>query len=203
MRKLFALVGLGFLLTACPNKPDGNLTGVLDRPVYVPEVPIGMAYVPTGGFQQGENDGDVPFLHQTRARSVSVQAFYIDETEISNNEYRQFVHWVRDSIAKELLVANLYRAADPSLFESQSLQNEETWSQPGQASSSTIWANLIGLHIIVRTGYGATNGCVLLRAATCKATPMVSKVNGASVPLGFLPVWPTCRIVVSIDSNFQ
>jgi formylglycine-generating enzyme required for sulfatase activity len=137
MRKLFALVGLGFLLTACPNKPDGNLTGVLDRPVYVPEVPIGMAYVPSGGFQQGENDGDVPFLHQTRARSVSVQAFYIDETEISNNEYRQFVHWVRDSIAKELLIANLYRhesITDRSIFDPQSLRNEETWSQPGDSS---------------------------------------------------------------------
>jgi len=105
MRKLFALVGLGFLLTACP-KPDGNLTGVLNRPVYVPELPMGMAYIPAGGFNQGENDQDVAFLHQTRSRSVSVQAFYMDETEISNNEYRQFVHWVRDSLAKELLLRN-------------------------------------------------------------------------------------------------
>ncbi|MBI3519713.1 MAG: SUMF1/EgtB/PvdO family nonheme iron enzyme, partial [Bacteroidetes bacterium] len=34
---------------------------------------------------------------------VSVQAFYIDDSEISNNEYRQFVYWVRDSIARKLL----------------------------------------------------------------------------------------------------
>ncbi len=27
----------------------------------------------------------------------------MDETEITNNEYRQFVHWVRDSIARDLL----------------------------------------------------------------------------------------------------
>ena len=28
---------------------------------------------------------------------------YIDQTEISNNEYRQFVYWVRDSIARRIL----------------------------------------------------------------------------------------------------
>ena len=54
----------------------------------------------------GENDQDVPFMHQTRAKTVSVQAFYIDNTEISNNEYRQFVHWVRDSIAREIVYVN-------------------------------------------------------------------------------------------------
>jgi gliding motility-associated lipoprotein GldK len=36
-------------------------------------------------------------------RTISVPAFYMDATEISNNEYRQFVHWVRDSIAREKL----------------------------------------------------------------------------------------------------
>ena len=35
---------------------------------------------------------------------VSVAAFYMDQTEITNNEYRQFVDWVRDSIALEKLV---------------------------------------------------------------------------------------------------
>jgi hypothetical protein len=29
--------------------------------------------------------------------------YYIDDSEISNNEYRQFVYWVRDSIARKLL----------------------------------------------------------------------------------------------------
>ena len=31
-------------------------------------------------------------------RTVTVRAFYMDETEITNSEYRQFVNWVRDSI---------------------------------------------------------------------------------------------------------
>lgn len=32
----------------------------------------------------------------------------MDQTEISNNEYRQFVHWVRDSIAREKLYRRSY-----------------------------------------------------------------------------------------------
>ena len=48
----------------------------------------------------GTGDQDVPYAHVTQHKTVSVAAFYIDETEITNNEYRQFVTWVRDSIAR-------------------------------------------------------------------------------------------------------
>jgi len=139
MRNLFVLVMLGFLLTGCPG-PDGNLIGVQDRPVYIPEVPLGMTYIPAGGFQMGENDIDVPFLHQTRARAVSVQAFYMDATEISNNEYRQFVHWVKDSIAKELLLANIFRDAnfyDPT--KSKIDMAVDTFWQKGNGGEMANW----------------------------------------------------------------
>jgi formylglycine-generating enzyme len=106
MKKLF-LVGLvGVLLAAC-NTRSGHLTGVLGRPIYQPEIPLGMVYIPSGSYNMGENDEDMPFLHQTRAKTVSVQAFYMDQTEIINNEYRQFVFWVRDSIAREKIYSGL------------------------------------------------------------------------------------------------
>lgn len=106
MKKLF-LVGLvGVLLAAC-NTRSGHLTGVMGRPIYQPEIPLGMVYIPSGSYNMGENDEDMPFLHQTRAKTVSVQAFYMDQTEIINNEYRQFVFWVRDSIAREKIYSGL------------------------------------------------------------------------------------------------
>jgi formylglycine-generating enzyme required for sulfatase activity len=43
-------------------------------------------------------------VDDARAKVVTISAFYMDQTEISNNEYRQFVEWVRDSIALERLV---------------------------------------------------------------------------------------------------
>jgi formylglycine-generating enzyme len=36
-------------------------------------------------------------------KTVSQEAFWMDDTEITNNEYRQFVNWVRDSIARRML----------------------------------------------------------------------------------------------------
>ena len=102
MKKLLLFGFIGTMLASCIEQ-TGELTGVAGRQIYQPEVPLGMVYVRSGGFQMGETDHDVPFLFQTRPRPVSVQAFYMDNTEISNNEYRQFVNWVRDSIAREIL----------------------------------------------------------------------------------------------------
>jgi sulfatase modifying factor 1 len=106
MKKLLLIGLIGAFLAACSTR-SGHLTGVMGRRVYQPEIPLGMVYIPSGSYNMGENDQDVPFLHQTRAKTVSVQAFYIDQTEITNNEYRQFVDWVRDSIARELVYTGI------------------------------------------------------------------------------------------------
>lgn len=106
MKKLLLVGLIGFVLAACSTR-SGHLTGVLGRTVYQPEIPLGMVYIPAGSYNMGENDQDVPFLHQTRSKTVSVQAFYMDQTEITNNEYRQFVNWVRDSIAREKIYVGL------------------------------------------------------------------------------------------------
>ena len=46
-------------------------------------------------------------------KTVSVKAFYMDETEITNSEYRQFVNWVRDSVVRtELAVAAYYKIGE-------------------------------------------------------------------------------------------
>ena len=67
----------------------------------------------------GPSDQDVPFANVTTNKSVSIGAFYMDETEITNNEYRQFVNWVRDSIIRVALIEN----ADPDEY---GIINEET-----------------------------------------------------------------------------
>jgi len=100
MKNLLLVTILSIVLASCSSR-TGELTGALGRPVYHPQIPLGMVYIPAGSYQMGENDGDMPFLHQTAAKTVSVQAFYMDQTEIANNEYRQFVEWVRDSIARD------------------------------------------------------------------------------------------------------
>lgn len=56
-----------------------------------------------GSFTIGATGEDITHAFNNEPKTISVQAFYMDETEITNNEYRQFVYWVRDSIARRLL----------------------------------------------------------------------------------------------------
>jgi len=51
----------------------------------------------------GPSDQDINYSLTTQAKTVTVPAMYMDNTEITNNEYRQFVYWVRDSLAHRLL----------------------------------------------------------------------------------------------------
>jgi sulfatase modifying factor 1 len=90
-------------LTSCGNYGRGQLTGVQGREEWYMDDPYGMLYIPMGSYNMGPSDQDVPYAVTSKAKTVSVQAFYMDETEITNNEYRQFVHWVRDSIAHLLI----------------------------------------------------------------------------------------------------
>jgi len=103
MKKLLVFLAGIALLSSCSNKGNGQLIGVQDRMVWSDFDPYGMLYIPMGSYQMGPSDQDVPYSQTTQSKTVSVQAFYIDETEITNNEYRQFVNWVRDSIARRTL----------------------------------------------------------------------------------------------------
>jgi formylglycine-generating enzyme required for sulfatase activity len=54
----------------------------------------------------GPSDQDVPYALNSRSKTVTLPAFYIDQHEISNNEYRQFVYYVRDSLMRDALAQN-------------------------------------------------------------------------------------------------
>jgi len=62
-----------------------------------------MAFIPAGSFMMGPSDQDALFSMNSLAKSVTVDAFWMDQTEITNNKYRQFVYWVRDSIFRTKL----------------------------------------------------------------------------------------------------
>ncbi|HSV77435.1 MAG TPA: SUMF1/EgtB/PvdO family nonheme iron enzyme [Bacteroidales bacterium] len=102
---IFLSVMAVVLFSACQRSGQGHLTGVLDRPDGFYGDPPGMVFVPMGSFTMGPSDQDVAYAHNAFARTISIPAFYMDETEITNNQYRQFVFWVRDSIARTMLAA--------------------------------------------------------------------------------------------------
>ena len=106
MKKILLLSSIIALLSACGGSGNGELIGVQVRPIWNPTDPYGMVFIPQGSFIMGPSDQDVPFANVSQSKRVSVGAFYMDETEITNNEYRQFTNWVRDSIAHTILGEN-------------------------------------------------------------------------------------------------
>jgi len=101
MKKIFILIVTGLLLIGCGNK-RGELVGVKQKK-WFPEKPFGMTLVEGGAYIMGKADDDMAQLQNAEAKTVTVRSFYMDETEITNSEYRQFVYWVRDSIALQML----------------------------------------------------------------------------------------------------
>ena len=104
MKKLLVLVILLAAITGCSQYNQGELTGVQGRKGWFESQPYGMAFVPIGSFNMGPSDQDVAWAMTSYSKTVSVDAFWMDETEITNNEYKQFVYWVRDSIAMRMLI---------------------------------------------------------------------------------------------------
>jgi len=86
-----------------PN--DGQLHGVAPSTRWSLPKPPGMVYVPPGTFHMGSSDEDLSYAYTARNKQVSISGFWMDATEITNNEYRQFTNWVRDSIAAKLMGA--------------------------------------------------------------------------------------------------
>ncbi len=101
---LLCAVAVTVVLSSCGSSGDsGHLEGVSDRPGWNDVNPYGMVYVPSGVLHVGQSDQDIFASHLQHPRTISIQGFFMDETEITNNEYRQFVYYVRDSIAHTYL----------------------------------------------------------------------------------------------------
>ena len=99
IKKFILLTALLAILVSCGSKDRGELVGVQGKKWH-PEKPFGMELIPGGAYIMGKADDDLAGIHDAPAKTVTVRAFYMDATEITNSEYRQFVNWVRDSIVR-------------------------------------------------------------------------------------------------------
>ena len=104
MKKLLVLSFVILIFVSCGDTNQGELVGVRkkSKQFYHPD-PYGMKFVPQGSYTMGVGGQDIASSQITQPKTISVSSFFMDETEITNNEYRQFVNWVRDSIARKIL----------------------------------------------------------------------------------------------------
>ena len=85
----------------------GEVTGVSGGRGFSEPTPYGMTLVKRGYLKMGLESQDSLWGVQTPVKDISVDGFWMDETEVTNAKYKQFVNWVRDSILRE-------RLADPA-----------------------------------------------------------------------------------------
>lgn len=120
MKRYISFLGLAAILSGCASSGSSNggeLIGVGGMAWGEP-TPYGMVLVKRGSFEMGHNESDSLWGTRPNARSISVDAFWMDDTEITNSEYKQFVYWVRDSIIRE-------RLADPAYGGNETFKIEE------------------------------------------------------------------------------
>ena len=117
------LVVTGIVFTACMGTKSNamangsELVGV--RGASAGETaPFGMVAVNRGSLKIGLEENDTLWGSAFPRRDISVDGFWMDQHEVSNAKYRQFVFWVRDSIIRE-------RLADPAYGGDETYKIEE------------------------------------------------------------------------------
>lgn len=115
MKKLIIILSVlatGMTLASCMGAGNramqngGEVTGTRGAAVMEP-TPYGMVEVKRGFLKVGLSQQDTLWGTGSQTKDISVDGFWMDQTEVTNSMYRQFVEWVRDSIVRE-------RLADPS-----------------------------------------------------------------------------------------
>ncbi|MCQ2256984.1 MAG: SUMF1/EgtB/PvdO family nonheme iron enzyme [Bacteroidaceae bacterium] len=96
------LVASCFSANGGANATGGEVTGVSGASMSEP-APYGMVLVKRGSLKMGSEKTDSLWGKDIPTRDISVDAFWMDEREVTNAMYRQFVYWVRDSILRERL----------------------------------------------------------------------------------------------------
>lgn len=148
MRKIYLLnffIVLA-LFSSCGKGGQGELVGVYNRKFKNNRVPLGMVYIPPGRTLIGMSDEDINNSQSSPSQMTSFSAFFMDQTEITNAEYRQFVNWVRDSVAISSLgptgAANYYKPAPANAGVGASTERNIDWRKVG--NGSTLWSTRNG-----------------------------------------------------------
>ena len=118
----FYLFSFLFLMVSCFGGKEttangGELTGASGKAFSEP-TPYGMTLIKRGHLKMGIDKQDTLWGKQTPVKDISIEGFWMDEHEVTNSMYRQFVNYVRDSILRE-------RLADPAYGGDESYKIEE------------------------------------------------------------------------------
>jgi sulfatase modifying factor 1 len=91
------------LLTACSKnksettgwKYNNSKWGGFERAKFTEqETGPGLVFIEGGSFIMGQHEQDLTYDHNNVKRTISVPSFYMDETEVSNFHYLEYLYWL-------------------------------------------------------------------------------------------------------------
>ncbi|HIW86693.1 MAG TPA: SUMF1/EgtB/PvdO family nonheme iron enzyme [Candidatus Onthomorpha intestinigallinarum] len=102
--KVFLSLSIIVLLFGCSSKKTSNTTGWnYDDPdwggfesAHVTEqaTPPGMVFIEGGAFVMGTTTDNVRYEWHNQPKRVTVSSFYMDECEVTNLDYREYLYWL-------------------------------------------------------------------------------------------------------------
>jgi gliding motility-associated lipoprotein GldJ len=76
------------------NNPDNG--GYEKLPYIEQETGPGLILIEGGSFTMGRTEQDVMGDHNSNPRKVTVSSYYLDETEVTNSMFREYLYWLRN-----------------------------------------------------------------------------------------------------------
>ena len=100
------------------NYNDPKYGGVELRKSKDQNTAPGLVFIPGGVFIMGQNGDDVGYEWNNSPRRVTLDSYFIDETEVTNQQYRDYIFWLSKVFVS---MPNVYRNALPDTL---------VWRQP-------------------------------------------------------------------------
>lgn len=85
---------------------DKNMGNFHVAKVKYPKAGPGLVFVQGGSFVMGAKDEDVMGDWNNVPRRVTINSFFIDETEVANVHYREYLYWLENTFAGDSNVIN-------------------------------------------------------------------------------------------------
>lgn len=112
-------LGIGGKKSSKSGSNDNGMNGIRDgeimatsRKGFKQTAPFGMVLIPSGSLMMGQADEDVMSARISMNKRVTIVPFYMDDTEVTNHEYRQFMNsMMTDSVSvlgEEFIMSTLY-----------------------------------------------------------------------------------------------
>lgn len=93
------------------NDPDNGGFELL--PYAEQETGPGLVLVEGGRFTMGRNEQDITYDWNNIPRTVTVSSFYMDETEVRNFDYMEYLHWLNRVYGTDETFYEVYKKALP------------------------------------------------------------------------------------------